>query len=151
MERATSTPSSLGTTIPITGWARTFLERPGLFGTLATLAADGTPLQAVVWYTLRGQTIVVNSLVGRLWPTNLLRDPRYSLVVEDGYDWVGVRGLAEALSDRDEAQADIAAMARRYHADDPEHAEAIIRDRFQRQERISFLLHPQAVTEHPDT
>ena len=83
-------------------------------------------------------------------PANLLRDPRFSFVVEDGYDWVGVRGVAEALADPAQAQADIAAMARRYHADDPEKAERIIRDRFERQERISFLLHAHAVTEHPD-
>jgi PPOX class probable F420-dependent enzyme len=136
--------------VPITGFARAMLERPRAFATLATISADGWPHQAVIWYALRGDTIVVNSLVGRRWPTNLLRDPRFSLVVEDAYDWVGVRGRAEALADPVEAQADIAEMARRYHADDPEHAEALIHDRFERQERISFVLHAQAVTEHPD-
>jgi PPOX class probable F420-dependent enzyme len=136
--------------VRIQGWAREVLERPVAFGTLATLATDGTPLQAVIWYGLRGDSIIVNSAAGRRWPTNLLRDPRYSFVVEHGYDWVGVRGVAEALSDPDEAQGDIAAMARRYHASDPERAERLIRDRFRRQERISFLLHPQAITEHPD-
>jgi PPOX class probable F420-dependent enzyme len=139
------------TTMRITGWAREVLERPQRFATLATLAPDGAPFQAVVWYTLRGDVIVVNSAVGRRWPANLVRDPRFSFVVEDGYDWVGVRGLAEPLSDQAEAQADIAAMARRYHADDPGHAESLIRERFQRQERISFLLHAQAVSEHPDS
>ena len=136
--------------VRIQGWARGVLERADKFGTLATLETDGAPLQAVLWYALRGDSILVNSAVGRRWPTNLLREPRYSFVVEDRYDWVGVRGLAEALSDPDEAQVDIAALARRYHADDPEKAERLIRERFQRQERISFLLHPQAVTEHPD-
>jgi PPOX class probable F420-dependent enzyme len=141
----------IGATMMITGWAREMLEQPDRFATLATLATDGAPLQAVVWYLLRGDAILVNSAVGRHWPTNLLRDPRFSFVVEAGYDWVGVRGVAQALTDPDEAQADIAAMARRYHADDPERAEAIIRLRFQRQERISFLLHAQSVTEHADT
>lgn len=136
--------------IPIEGWARQMLERPRRFATLATLNPDGSPQQAVIWYALRGDGIVVNSAVGRRWPANLLRDPRFSLVVEDGYDWVGVRGLAEALSGQAAAQADIAAMARHYHADDPEHAEELIRGRFERQERISFLLHAQAITEHPD-
>lgn len=135
----------------IGGWAREFLERPDAFGTLATLEPDGSPLQAVIWFGLRGDDILVNSAVGRRWPGNLLRDPRCSLVVEQGYEWVGVRSLAEPLSDQEQAQRDIAAMARRYHADDPEKAERLIRERFQRQERISFLLHPRAVTEHPDT
>lgn len=135
----------------IEGWAREFLERPDVFGTLATLEPDGSPLQAVIWFGLRGDDILVNSAVGRRWPANLLREPRCSLVVEQGYEWVGIRCLAEPLSEQEQAQRDIAAMARRYHADDPEQAERLIRERFERQERISFLLHPKAVTEHPDT
>ena len=63
-------------TRPIDGWARQMLERQGVFGTLATISADGTPLQAVIWYLVRGDTLVINSKAGRLWPTNLLRDPR---------------------------------------------------------------------------
>ena len=137
-------------TVGIQGWARRFLEREDAFATLATLQEDGSPLQAVVWYALRSDSILVNSAVGRRWPTNLLRDPRFSFVVEQGYEWVGLRGIAEALADQAQAQADIAAMARRYHAADPERAERLIRDGFQRQERISFLLHPHAITEHPD-
>jgi PPOX class probable F420-dependent enzyme len=134
----------------IGGWAREILEQPGRFGTLATLREDGAPMQAVVWYVLRGDALLVNSAEGRRWPTNLLRDPRYSLAVEDAYTWVGVRGRAEALHDPVAAQEDIAALARRYHADRPAYAEALIRDTFQRQRRISFLLHADAITEHPD-
>ncbi len=137
-------------TTAIEGWARGMLEREGLFGTLATISADGSPLQAVVWYLLRGETLVVNSKVGRAWPTNLLRDPRCSFAIEDGYDWVGVRGRAEAVPHQPTAQADIAEMARRYLGDDPEKAERIIRDEFERQERISFVIQPERVIEHPD-
>ena len=137
-------------TVRIEGWARAFLARPDVFGTLATLEPDGSPLQAVVWFGLRGDDVLVNSAVGRRWPANLLRDPRCSLVVEQAYEWVGIRGRAEALRDPGEAQADIAALARRYHAAEPEKAERLIRERFQRQERISFLLHPEVVSEHPD-
>ena len=89
----------------IEGWARAFLERPNVFGTLATLGPDGSPLQAVIWFGLRGDDILVNSAVGRRWPTNLLRDPRCSLVVEQGYEWVGMRCLAEPLSEQEQAQA----------------------------------------------
>ena len=39
-------------------------------------------------------------------------------------------------------------MARRYHADDPDKAERLIRDRFQRQERVSFRFRPDAVHDH---
>ncbi|MEA2026115.1 MAG: pyridoxamine 5'-phosphate oxidase family protein [Chloroflexota bacterium] len=134
----------------IESWAREMLGRPGAFGTLATVSADGSAHQAVIWFLVRDDVIVMNSAVGRIWPTNLLRDPRCSLVVEAGYDWVGVRGRVEVITDQATAQADIAEMARRYHAEDPQTAEAMIRDTFEPQERISFLLHPDRVTEHPD-
>lgn len=130
------------------GWARELLERPRTFATLATIDPDGAPLQAVLWYALRGEAIVVNSRVGRRWPANLLRDPRFSLMVEDGYDWVSMRGTAEAVPDPAAAQADIAAMARHYR--EPERAERMIREQFSRQERISFLLRAERVATHRD-
>ena len=132
----------------IEGWAREMLERGDVYGTLATISADGSPFQAVVWFLVRGDTLVVNSRVGRVWPTNVLRDPRVSLVVEDGYDWVGVRGRAQAVTDGATAQADIAEMARRYHADEPATAERMVRA-FEAQERISFVIGVERVTEHP--
>ena len=134
----------------IEGWAREMLEAEGHFGTLATISADGTPHQAVVWYLLRGDTLVVNSAVGRIWPANLLRDPRCSLLVEDGYDWVSVSGTVEVVTDQPTAQADIAEMARRYNADAPETGERMIREVFQPQQRISFVLRPVRIAEHPD-
>src|SRR5262245_1556717 len=109
------------------------------FATIATLDPDGTPRQAVVWYTVDGDEIVFNSRVGRRWPPNLLRDGRLSVAITDdadGYRWIGLTGTVRAVTDQDTAQADIAGMARRYHADDPATAERLIRDRFSQQERI---------------
>jgi PPOX class probable F420-dependent enzyme len=130
----------------IEGWARELLEREGVFGTLATVSADGSPFQAVVWYLVRGETVVVNSRAGRVWPTNLLRDPRLSLVVEDGYSWVGVRGRAEPVTDQPTAQADIAEMARRYLGAASAEARRSIAG-FEAQERISFVVRVEHVTE----
>ena len=118
------------------------------FATIATTDPDGTPRQAVIWYTLEGDELVINSRVGRRWPSNLLRDPRLSIAVSDGtdgYRWVGLTGTARAVTDQAIAQADIAGMARRYHADDPDKAERLIRDRFTRQQRVSFRFRPVAV------
>ena len=134
----------------VEGWAREMLERQGVFGTLATISADGTPHQAVVWYLVRGDTLVVNSKVGRVWPTNLSRDGRCSLVVEDGYEWVGVRGQAEPVTDQATAQADIAEMARRYKASDPADAERMIAEVFEPQQRVSFVIRVDRIAEHPD-
>lgn len=137
-------------TTRIDGWARVFLARSGNFATLSTIAADGSPRQAVIWYTLTDDGILINSAVGRAWPANLLRDPRCSIAVEDGYQWVGIRGSAKAITDQPSAQSDIAEMARRYYTDDPDKGEQLIRDRFTQQERISFLIRPSSVVEHPD-
>ena len=108
---------------------------------IATIDPDGAPRQAVIWYRMDGDDLIINSLVGRRWPTNLLRDPRISIAVIDRLDgerWVGIIGTVEPITDQPTAQADIAAMARHYHADEPDEAERLIADRFSRQERISF-------------
>lgn len=123
------------------------------FATIATINPDGGASQAVIWYRFVDDTMVINSAIGRRWPTNLLRDPRISVAVHDardGYRWVGLGGSVEAITDQATAQADIAEMARRYHADDPAKAEALVRDRFQRQTRISFRVAIERVHDHLD-
>ncbi|CAN5724332.1 hypothetical protein BH24CHL8_BH24CHL8_03200 [soil metagenome] len=127
---------------------RHFLEGPGRHAVLATINPDGSPLQAVVWYLVKADGLVVNSLNGRRWPQNLRRDPRYSLTVEDGLDYVALRGEAELLDDAAQAQEDIAAMARRYHT--PEDAEQLIANTFRPQRRESFRLRARTVTLHGD-
>jgi len=130
-----------------------FLTGGPHFATIATIDPDGGPRQAVIWYLLRGDVLVINSAVGRRWPTNLIRDGRVSMAIVDRDDslrWVGANGIAEAITDQPTAQADIAEMARRYHAEDPAHAETLIRDRFERQERISFRIPIDALHSHLD-
>ena len=123
------------------------------FATIATIDPDGSPRQAVLWYRLEGDEIVLNSRVGRRWPTNLQRDPRISIAVSDatdGYRWVGLTGSARVVSDQATAQADIAEMARRYHAHEPDEAERLIREGFEGQQRISFRVSPLAVHDHQE-
>ena len=131
----------------LSAWGQEMLERPLMHTTLATVSADGSPHQAVIWYTVAGDDVLVNSKRGRLWPTNLLRSGRYSLWIGDDVDWISLRGRAEALDDPAQAREDIVDMAKRYHRDDPE---TIARTSitFRGQDRISFLLHVEAVTEH---
>ena len=146
---------------PVTETAPTFALAPRIrefiaetrFTSIATIDPDGGPRQAVVWYRLDGDEIVLNSKVGRRWPTNLLNDPRISLTIVDAsdeYRWVGLTGVVTAIRDQPTAQADIAEMARRYHADDPDTAERLIADRFERQQRISFRVRIDAVHDHLD-
>jgi PPOX class probable F420-dependent enzyme len=131
---------------------RAFLDA-NRFATIATTDPDGGPRQAVIWYRLDGDEIVLNSLVGRRWPSNLERDARISVAIgdqADGYRWVGLTGLVTIVEDQATAQADIAEMARRYHADDPEKADRLVRDRFERQSRVSFRVSINAVHDHLD-
>ncbi len=124
---------------------RSFLEERH-FATIATIDADGMPLQAVVWYQLRDDgSILFNSLVGRRWPANLLRDPRLAVVVEHGYQYVAMRGEAEHLHDGDEAVEDILELAARYETG----AELEQRSAaFRTQARISFLFRPRTILVH---
>ena len=130
---------------------RTFLSEPH-YATVATIDADGGPRQATVWFRFEGDDVILNSLAGRTWPNNLLRDGRVSIAVRaggDGYQWVGVNGVAEPITDQTIAQADIAEMAGRYHAHEPEVVAGKVA-RFQTQERIGFRIRVQAIHDHLD-
>jgi PPOX class probable F420-dependent enzyme len=126
---------------------RRFLSEPR-YAIVATIDPDGAPRQAVIWFLLDGDTIVINSLDGRRWPTNLRRDPRVSIAVTDSNDesWVGLTGAVEVVDDQEQAQADIAAMARRYNRD-PAAAEESIAT-FRTQQRVSFRLRPSRIHDH---
>jgi PPOX class probable F420-dependent enzyme len=120
--------------------AREFLASELRFATIATVNADGSPYQVVVWYVLEGETMVINAADERVWPKNLRRDPRASVVVEDGDRWASVEGSVELVDDQRIAQADAAEGARVYHVDEPDFAEALIHDRFERQRRTTIRL-----------
>jgi PPOX class probable F420-dependent enzyme len=134
---------------------RAFLEAPGRFATLATLDPDGAPWQAVVWYRLDPDgLLVVNSADGRRWPANLRRDARVAVAVVDAGDgdrWVGLRAnVAEIVDDQAVAQADIASLAHRYRADHPAEVTADI-VRFRTQHRVTFRLRLVSLHDHLDT
>jgi PPOX class probable F420-dependent enzyme len=138
------------TSITLPAHVRSFLADVH-FATIGTTDPDGAPRQAVTWYLFDGNELVVNSRVGRRWPTNLLRDPRISIAVtdaEDGFRWVGLNGTVEPVTDQARAQADIAAMAWRYE-DTADDAEAMIRN-FRTMERISFRVRIAAIHDHLD-
>lgn len=126
---------------------RAFLGHPVRYATIATINADGSPHQTVVWYLLRDNHLVLNSRAGRRWPANLRRDPRISLTVHDGEDAVTLGGTVEIDEEAQLAQADIAEMAHRYDA--PEIAEREIA-RFRTERRVRFILRPHSIHTHGD-
>src|SRR5579884_2710990 len=92
--------------------ARQFLEEPGKrFVVLATINKDGTPQQSTVWYELQGDEITMNTRRGRLKDRNLRRDPRCSICVEDGYQYVTITGTVQLVDDQSIAQEDIKHLA----------------------------------------
>jgi PPOX class probable F420-dependent enzyme len=126
---------------------REFLRQP-LYPTLATVGADGTPHQAVIWYRLEpDDRILVNSRAPRRWPDELRRTGRASLAVTDLADpmrWVGLQLVVEGvIDDVATAREDIVALAVRYEEDDEESVAS-----FRTQERISFRLRIVAVHDH---
>ena len=129
----------------LTDAMRAFLDERR-FAVLATINADGTPQLTVMWYELRGDTIVMNTKRGRKKDRNLTRDPRASLCVEDGFRYLTLEGVIEIVEDPATAQADIAALARRYH--DPDEAERMAREVFTPQERVTLLLHIERADVH---
>jgi PPOX class probable F420-dependent enzyme len=124
---------------------RTFLEE-ARFAVLATVNANGSPQQTVMWYELRGATIVMNTRRGRKKDRNLIRDPQVSLCIEDGFRYVTLEGTIELVDDPATGQADIAALARRYH--NAAKAEQMVREEFAFQERVTLLLHVDRTDVH---
>ena len=124
---------------------RAFLDEPR-FGVLATINGDGSPQQTVMWYQFRCDTVMMNTARGRKKDRTLQRDGRASLCIEEGYRYVTLAGDITLYEDQVIAQADIAALARRYH--DPEEAERMIQTAFQSQERVSLILNISRVEMH---
>lgn len=127
---------------------RRFLEAPN-YASLATLDPDGSPRQAVVWYRLDSDAILVNSRADRRWPQNLRRDGRASVAVFDTVDpyvWVGLTAEVDTIDDDPvRGVADIQALSHRYHPGDERRAR-----QFEGQSRVTFRLRVTGVHEHLD-
>jgi PPOX class probable F420-dependent enzyme len=80
---------------------RELLEQPN-YAVISTANADGSIHSAVIWIGLDDEGLTVNSAAGRIWPANLGRDPRVTIVVFEAsnpYEYVEVRGRASATTD----------------------------------------------------
>ena len=117
---------------------RRFLEAKR-FAVLGTVNRTGTPHLTIMWYALDGEDILFNTKVGRAKESNLVRDPRVSLLVYDdsGYRYLRIDGRVHAITDQDVAHRDIARLAVRYHGE--ERAKEAI-ERFNTEQRVSYRL-----------
>jgi len=144
-----ATTHPLATTQPVilSDRIRAFLAEPN-YATLATIGDDGTPHQAVIWYRLDpDDLILVNSRSPRRWPAELQRDGRASLAVIDRANpmrWVGLQLVVETvIDDVARAREDIVALAVRYGGADPETVAT-----YRTQARISFQLRIDGAHDH---
>jgi hypothetical protein len=81
----------------------------------------------------------MNSLEGRRWSTNLRRDPRLTMAVVDGEEYVILRGTAVVIDDPDRGQTEARALARRYGGDPDVHRGQV---------RVRILFDPEGVALH---
>ncbi len=116
--------------------ARTFLQEQR-FVVLATLNADGSPHLSAMWFLLDGDTVIMNTIAGRVKERNMRRDPRISLCVEHG-GYVTLTGMAEFVDDRATAIEDMYRLVARYEGE--EVSRQAIAERFVKEQRVAFRL-----------
>lgn len=109
------------------------------FATIATFNQDGAIHSTVVWIDLQDGVPAINSARGRVWPTNLERDPRITVLVAEtgnGYNFVEVRGTVREVDGADEH---INGLAKKYIDQDeyPFRAPGEV--------RVKFLIEPEHV------
>jgi PPOX class probable F420-dependent enzyme len=89
------------------------------YAVVSTHNSDESIHSTIVWINAEGDQVAVNSAVGRVWPTNLERDPRISIIVFEGgnpYHYVEIRGTA--TGNKDDADEHINALAKKYIGQD---------------------------------
>ena len=116
------------------------------FAVAATINPDGTPHQTVMWYDLRGDSIIMNTTAGAVKVKNLRRDARIFMCIEDEYRYVNIVGRAELDFDPARTQADIAALAERYEG--PDARESMVRNTFSKQDRVTIHVAIERVEPH---
>jgi PPOX class probable F420-dependent enzyme len=72
------------------------------FASVATLQSDGSPQSSLVWVKRDGDDVLFSTIRGRRKTTNMLADPRVSVLVTDVTDpnrYAEIRGRAEITDD----------------------------------------------------
>lgn len=118
---------------------RDLLEKPN-YAVVSTYNQNGSILSTVIWADAENGNIAINSALGRTWPSNLQRDPRVTLLIQEAgnpYNFVEIRGEAQATADG--ADEHINRLAKKY-IDQDEYP-----FRQPGEQRIKFLIEPQHV------
>lgn len=128
--------------------ARAYLQELR-FAVLATINQDGTPQLTTMWYLLEDDgTITMNTKVGRAKERNMRRDPRISICIEDGYNFLTINGAVEMIDDPEIAQRDIYRLSARYHGE--EQAKRQMQKQFSKEKRVTLHLKPELIIEYSE-
>lgn len=87
------------------------------FWQFVTINADGSPTATPVWAGIDGDTILVNTAIGRLKERNVRRDPRIAMAMvdpENPYGWIEIRGRVVDAVEGEEADRTIDAFSQKY-------------------------------------
>ena len=112
------------------------------FARLATVKKDGSPHVTPIWYMFENGKLFVNTTKDRVKYWNIRREPRVSLLVDDGYPYVIVEGKGRISKERD-ALKDIETLAIRYRGE--EEGKKAARERYWKQPRVSIEIVPDKV------
>jgi PPOX class probable F420-dependent enzyme len=118
---------------------RQLLEKPN-YAVVSTHNPDDSIHSTVVWVDTENSSVAVNSAIGRKWPTNLQRDPRVNVLVQEAdnpYYYVEIRGQARATTDG--ADEHINRLAKKYIGQDE------YPYRQPGEQRVKFVIEPERV------
>jgi PPOX class probable F420-dependent enzyme len=110
------------------------------YAVISTINPNGSVHNTVVWIDAEDGAVAVNSEVGRIWPTNLERDGRVTVLVSESgnpYNYVEIRGTATAT--REGAEEHIDRLSKKYTGKDefPGRRPGV--------ERVKFVIKPDHV------
>jgi PPOX class probable F420-dependent enzyme len=118
---------------------RELLDNPN-YAVISTHNKDGSIHNTIVWVAVEDGVLTANSAIGRLWPTNLERDPHVTVLVYEAgnpYNYLEVRGTATAT--REGADEHINSLSKKYIGQDE------YPFRQPGEQRIKFVIKPDHV------
>ena len=84
---------------------------------LATINADGSVHSTIIWIDVEGENVTFNSARGRVWPTNLAREPRATLTLlnqDNPYEYAVITGSAVEVDAGEDADKQMDVLAKKY-------------------------------------
>lgn len=125
----------------LTEKSRELIDAPN-YAFLATVNADGGPQVSPVWVDRDGDTIMVNTAVGRVKDRNMRREPRVAISIPSGGDFytkVDIRGHVVDVVEGDEAEQHIDKLAKKYIGEDT------YPNRQEGERRVIFRIEPDRI------